>query len=171
MLSFFKDLTLYLSENLASLQLRLSIIGITLQETPYAQMIESMPDSGHFAVLQGEQTLCALYTDATLISGLTERILGNKLESPPTESYLLSFSEDFCFKEWCRWVIAFFEQRKVALSLQRTEKWSRDLHLCFHDETVTCVTISLKLQTTPVHLYIIVPQKDLQNEMELETRA
>ena len=144
-LDFFKSLTLNLSEHLASLNLRLTVQGIQIQERSYAALIATMPEYSHFAVLQSEDTMWAFHAGARLVAVCTDRMMGGPVESAPSESQQFTFSEQFFFKLLVEWVLQFGEHKKRNFTLQRIEHFSRSLHLFFHNESVQCVTIKLKL--------------------------
>lgn len=158
-LSFFKSLVLNVSEHLASLNLRLSIMGIQLTEKDYGSIVSGLPEYSHFAILQFDGKPCALHAGTKLIGIATDRLLGGTGTADDHDGQQFTFSEQFMFKTLIEWITNFSEQKEKPFIFQRVEHFSRSMHLFFHDEPICCVTLKLKLnQNLATTLQFILPQ-------------
>ena len=144
--NFFKSLALAVSEYMSVLQLSVSIQGVSEERRDYHQVVAHFPDYSHFAVVMLDQNPCVIHVGKALVTYLTDQFLGATSSDVLGDLPTITWTEQFVFKQLLEWLTHYFSERNVICDIQRIEHNNRNLHAFFHDETVSCVSIKLKIQ-------------------------
>ncbi len=145
--NFFKSLALALSEYMSALQVSVSIQGVSEDRRDYHHVVTHFADYSHFAVVTLDQNPCVIHVGKALVAHLVDQFLGGTHSDVAADLPMITWTEQFVFKQLLDWLTRYFSERHVSCAIQRIEHNSRNLHAFFHDETVSCVSIKLKIQT------------------------